>query len=138
MFKNRFLLVLGVLSVVMITMAISRPFAISPAAEKLSWPPRPVIAPAVDANRLSDYYERHPEHNAPAATEGVLDVAGDFYQRHPQWTIALPVTGASEYLDYHQRHSEQRDAGISLSDECFDVSISELAACREASQSVAE
>jgi hypothetical protein len=140
MFKNRFLLVLGVLSVLMVTMAISHPFASAPTVEERSEPPQAVIAPPSDTANLSDYYDRHPELQARGETVHLFDTAGDFYQRHPEWTsagqnIAVPVTGASDYLDYFQRHPEQPDAMISPIDECFDVSVSELAACREANQS---
>jgi len=58
--------------------------------------------------------------------------------------VIIPVTGVNDLSDYHQRHSELR--GVSAEsvdtslnrpqlDECFDVSLSEVAACREASQS---
>jgi hypothetical protein len=47
----------------------------------------------------------------------------------------IPLTGNAESPDYHQRHSEQPETKISPIDECFDVSLSEVAACREASQS---
>ena len=47
--KNRFLLVLGVILVLSVTMAaVSRPFSSTPKSADLSWPARPVIAPAAD------------------------------------------------------------------------------------------
>jgi len=110
MFKNRFLLILGVFSFVLVTMAISRPFS----SDSLS-----TIEGANDFyqrhpnwNRnteASDYYERHPELSGSAAP--IVDIAGDFALRHPEWTIsiqnaAIPVTGNSEASDYFQRHPE--------------------------------
>jgi hypothetical protein len=57
--------------------------------------------------------------------------------------FVVPATGISESTDYYQRHPEL-GAGFAVTvdtisdrvplDECFDVSISEVAACREASQ----
>jgi hypothetical protein len=101
--KNRFILMVGLLSVLLVTMAVSRPFAGIPTAEKLSWPPRPVIVSAVDNTLLSDYYERQ-------AAMSVAEAA-DFYQRHPDWAsiqpAVIPVTGNSEASDYFQRHTER-------------------------------
>jgi hypothetical protein len=100
--KNRIILMVGLLSVLLVTMAVSRPFTGIPSAEKLSWPPRPVIVLAVDNTLLSDYHER----------QAALKVAeaADFYQRHPDWAsiqqAVIPVTGSSEASDYFQRHSE--------------------------------
>jgi hypothetical protein len=44
MFKNRFLLVLGLLSLLLVAMAVSRPLAKTPTSVDLSLPHRPVIA----------------------------------------------------------------------------------------------
>ena len=86
MFKNRFILIVGLLSVLLTTMAVSRPFSNRPTA--------------VDNTLLSDYYARH----------AVVNLANDFYQRHSDWAsinqkVGIPVTG-SESLDYFQRHAE--------------------------------
>lgn len=43
MFKNRFLLVLGGLSLLLVAMAVSRTPAKAPTSAELSWPSRPVI-----------------------------------------------------------------------------------------------
>jgi len=110
MFKNRFILVLGVLSLLLVTMAVSQPFSNAPTAEELSWPPRPVIVSGVDNTLLSDYYERQAELNPSAGSEDAANLANDFYQRHTDWAsglnIGVPVTGISESLDYFQRHPE--------------------------------
>jgi hypothetical protein len=70
-------------------------------------------------------------------------------QSYSAWALkvegaAIPATGNAESPDYYQRHPALR-RGLPTSthtilppsriDECFDVSISELAACREATQS---
>jgi hypothetical protein len=110
--KNRFILIVGLLSVLLVTMAVSRPFGGLPTAEKLSWPPRPVMVSAVDNTLLSDYHERQ-----AAMAGNSADLANDFYQRHTNWAsefnIGIPVTGNSESLDYFQRHPE-RIAGIAV------------------------
>ena len=102
MFKNRFILILGLLSLLLVTMAVSRPFVKSPTAEALRWPSRPVIVHVLDNTLLSDYYERQ-------AALKVVDAA-DFYQRHPDLVsiqqAAIPVTGSSEAADYFQRHPD--------------------------------
>jgi hypothetical protein len=60
----------------------------------------------------------------------------------PPRPLIVPVSGASEYTDYHQRHPEllvgwmvavETPLDGALLDECFDVSLSELRACRETS-----
>ena len=102
MFKNRFILILSLLSALLATMAVSRPYASIPTAEKLNWPPRPVMVSAVDNTLLSDYHERQ---DALKVAE-----AADFYQRHPDWAsiqqAVIPVTSSSEASDYFQRHTE--------------------------------
>lgn len=108
MFKNRFLLVLGVFSLLLVTMAVSRPFV------------NTAVPDAAGANDFyqrhrnwnrnlegSDYYERHAGSNAAV----IADIAGDFALRHPEWTISVqnavvPVPGIFEAADYFQRHPE--------------------------------
>src|SRR6266542_5272698 len=45
MFKNRFALILAVLSMLLVTLAVSRPFSKPPKTVDLSLPARPVIVP---------------------------------------------------------------------------------------------
>ena len=100
--KNRIILFVGLLSVLLVAMAVSRPLSNIPTAEELSWPPRPVMVSGVDETLLSDYHERQ-------AAMSVAEVA-DFYQRHPDWVsiqqAVIPVVGSSETSDYFQRHRE--------------------------------
>jgi hypothetical protein len=111
MFKNRFLLVLAVFSLLLVTMAVSRPF--SSASVPTMEGPNDFHQRHRDWNRnleASDYYERHPEFSGSAA---ITDIAGDFAQRHPEWTISvqnasIPVTVILETSDYFQRHPELR------------------------------
>ncbi len=108
MFKIRFILVLGALSLVLMTLGFSQPFSEAPTPEELRWPPRAVI-PVVELSESSDYYQRHPELRAHGPR--LTDTAGDFYLRHPEWTVnmqnvAVPVTGLDDASDYFQRHPE--------------------------------
>jgi hypothetical protein len=49
MFKNRFVLIPAALSMLMVTLAVSRPFSKPPKTVDLSLPPRPVILPVTGA-----------------------------------------------------------------------------------------
>ena len=120
--KNRFILILSLLSGLLATMAVSRPYASIPTAEKLNGPPRPAMFSAVDSMLLSDYHERQ-----AALARNSVDLANDFYQRHTDWAgelnndfnqkypgkwvsraagVAIPVTSSSAASDYFQRHTE--------------------------------
>ena len=121
MFKNRFLLVLSLFSLLLVTMAVSRPFSSAPVSS---------VAGANDFyqrhrnwNRnleASDYYERHPERSESIAV--MADSSGDFALRHPEWTIRVqnaevPVTGNLDTSDYFQRHPAVRTSPtLDLSD----------------------
>ena len=108
MFKNRFLLVLGVFSLLLVAMAVSRPFSTS-------------SVPTIEG--ANDFYERHPNWNRnlagsdyyerhsilSAAAVSIADMTSDFALRHPAWTMnlqtaAIPVTGILEASDFFQRH----------------------------------
>ena len=49
MFKNRFVLILAALSILLVTLAVSRPFSKPSKTVDLSLPPRPVILPVTGA-----------------------------------------------------------------------------------------
>ena len=49
MFKNRFVLILVALSILLVTLAVSQPFSKPPKTVDLSQPPRPVIVPVTGA-----------------------------------------------------------------------------------------
>ncbi|HEX6034601.1 MAG TPA: hypothetical protein VFY83_09220 [Anaerolineales bacterium] len=96
MFKNRFLLLLDVLSLLLVAMAVSRPFPKSPKSANLSWPPRPVIIPGTGVNDLSDYRERHPELRASVVPVTGNSEASDYFQRHPNLSVAGVSTPLAE------------------------------------------
>jgi hypothetical protein len=49
MFKNRFILILAALSILLVTLAVSQPFSKPPQTVDLSQPPRPVVVPVAGA-----------------------------------------------------------------------------------------
>jgi len=122
MFKNRFILILAVFSLLLVTIAVSRPFGSAPTAEELNWPARPVIAPVTGSTELSDFAERHANWNAEVASVGIpvtgaIDLsdyylrlesmksadASDYILRHPELRI---VNNTADMSDYYIRHPE--------------------------------
>src|SRR5262245_2908711 len=110
MFKNRSLLVLGVISILSVTMAVSyaRPNAPLPAdlagtdfyQRHPDWTWTVRNANAVGSSAPSDYFQRHPELTVPS----ILGLgASDYFMRHPELTT--PILGL-EASDYFQRHPE--------------------------------
>jgi hypothetical protein len=80
MFKNRFILIVAVLSLLLVTLAVSRPFS---------------KAPASDLEGANDFYQRHPDWNAEAAS------------------AVIPVTGAIDLSDYYLRLEAMKSADAS-------------------------
>jgi hypothetical protein len=111
MFKNRFILVLGVLSLLLVTMAVSNPFSsASPASRE----------------GASDFYQRHPDWTwAVNDQSAIVPVTGDaafpdYYQRHPE--LRIPVEASVDMTDYYFRHPELRTSttkSIDLTDYFF-------------------
>jgi hypothetical protein len=115
MFKNRFVLIVALLSLMLVSLAVSGPISRSSDPASLNGFSRPVFVPETD--NLSDYAQRHPELRVPA---GKVDMT-DYFARHPDLR-----GGFTANVDTAVER-------VSL-DECFDVSLSEVAACRAASQ----
>jgi hypothetical protein len=131
MFKNRFLLVLGVISILSVTMAVSyaRPNASLPADlagsdfyqrhPNWTWAVRDQNAtiPVTGASAFPDYFQRHTELTVPSILG--LD-ASDYFMRHPELTT--PILGV-EASDYFQRHPEMTipssEASVDLTDYFF-------------------
>ena len=95
MFKNRFLLVLGVISLLSVTMAISYPRSNSSSTADQA---------------ASDFYQRHPDWTwAINDQNAVIPLTGDsafpdYYQRHPE--LSVPVEISVDTTDYYFRHPE--------------------------------
>ena len=86
MFKNRFLLVLSVISLFLVTMAVSNPQS------------NPSLAADQTA---SDFHQRHPEWTW--TRRSVPDLT-DYANRHPELGVSSKDTLAAS--DYFQRHPE--------------------------------
>ena len=104
MFKNRFILVLGVISLLSVTMAVSYPRSnASSAAEQV--------------NRGS--FLQHPEWRWRTTNQNVVipltgnnDAAfPDYHQRHPE--LSVRVEASVDTTDYYFRHPELSAAGVS-------------------------
>src|SRR5215211_2264211 len=115
MFKNRFILILGVLSLVLMTMAVSNPFSsASPVVDQSNtdfhqrnpdWQwvasDQKTIIPLTGDAAFPDYHQRHPELSVPA----ILGLgASDYFQRHPELTA--PADASVDMTDYFFRHPE--------------------------------
>jgi len=114
MFKNRFILVLGVLSLVLVTMAVSNSFsaAVEGASDFHQRHPdwqwvasdQKAIIPLTGEAAFPDYFQRHPELSAPV--EVSVDTT-DYYFRHPGLSASVE---SLDLTDYFFRHPELRNA----------------------------
>lgn len=113
MFKNRILLVLGIVSLLLVSMVVSsfRSAASTSTTEAASdfhqrhpdwtWSAnrQNAIIPMTGDAAFPDFHQRHPELSAPAGTS--IDLT-DYYFRHPE------LSGASntnvDLTDYYFRH----------------------------------
>ena len=111
MFRNRIILVLGVLSLLLVGMAVS--FPRSNASRALdqtatdfyqrhpdwTWAVRaPSAIPVTGSSEMSDYFQRHPELTAPA--EASVDLT-DYYFRQK---ALFPSAKTIDLTDYYFRH----------------------------------
>jgi hypothetical protein len=113
MFKNRLILVLGVISLLSVTMAVSYPRSNSASIADQGtsdfhqrhpdWQwvasDQKAIIPLTGDAAFPDYYERHPELSVSAIIG--LD-ASDYFQRHPELTA--PADASVDTTDYYFRH----------------------------------
>src|SRR5215213_3846431 len=126
MFKNRFLLVLGVISLLSVTMAISQPHLdVSQAGTDFyqrhpdwTWAinNQDAIIPLTGDLAFPDYSQRHPELSVPA----VLGLtASDYFQRHPELTA--PAEASVDMTDYYFRQAALKSAAqiVDLTDYFF-------------------
>ena len=101
MFKNRFILVLGVLSLLLVTMAVSRPLSNS-------------SAPSVQG--ANDFYQRHPgwtsnDQNNIIPITGSSELS-DYFLRHSGLSLSTGI--AADMTDYFARHPELRATAESI------------------------
>ena len=117
MFKNRFLLVLGVISLLSVTMAVAYPgsntsFTVDQTDSDFyqrhpnwTWAvnDQNVVIPATDNFAFPDYYRRHRELTIPSSL-GLG--ASDYFMRHPELSISTGDALAAS--DYFMRHPEAK------------------------------
>ena len=102
MFKNRFILVLGVISVLLVSMAVSNPFS---------------NTSAMADQESSDFFQRHPDWQWLASEQkAIIALTGDaafpdYHQRHPE--LSVRVEASVDITDYYFRHPELSAAGVS-------------------------
>jgi hypothetical protein len=114
MFKNRFILVIGVISLLLVTIAVSKPLSnASPASlagandfyqrhPDWTWVNiQNAVIPATGNRDLSDYALRHPE--LSASPDALIDTS-DYFLRHPDLSVAIDT--AIDTSDYFLRHPE--------------------------------
>jgi hypothetical protein len=123
MFKNRFLLVLGVVSILVVSLSLvsfrtnaSRPNR-EAASDFYQRHPNWTGSSSAPAAVYSDYYERHPELTIPSV---IGSGASDYYERHPELSTA--AKSSVDTTDYYFRHPElsgTSDRNIDLTDYYF-------------------
>jgi hypothetical protein len=114
MFKNRILFLIGLVSLLLVTMAVATPrsqatLAADQGASDFyqrhpdwTWAinDQNVVVPVTGDSAFPDYYKRHLELSAPA----VLGLgASDYFQRHPELTA--PAEASVDMTDYYFRHA---------------------------------
>jgi len=131
MFKNRFILVLGVLSLLLVTVAVSYPRSKASLAADQSgsdfyqrhpdwmWTVKDqnAVVPITGEAAFPDYYQRHPELTIPSV---IGNGASDYFQRHPE--LSAPAKSSVDTTDYYFRHPElssTSDNNVDLTDYYF-------------------
>ncbi len=120
MYKNRFLLFLGAISILLVALAISKPLSktspmrLSETTDFYQRHPdwmwaiggQEAVIPLTGDLAYPDYYQRHPELSKPADT--IMDKS-DYFLRHPE---LVKVNTAVDLSDYFLRHPELRTRGV--------------------------
>jgi hypothetical protein len=127
MFKNRFLFVLGVISLLSVTMAVSYPRSTASQAASDFHQRHPnwtwtvnsqnAVIPVTGDSAFPDYAQRHPELSvSPIIGLG----ASDYFQRHSELiTPSILGLGASDYFMRHPELTVPADASVDMTDYYF-------------------
>jgi hypothetical protein len=126
MFKNRFIFLIGVISLVLATMAVSSPY--SHPASTVEFIPSDLyqrhpewwwrttnqnVAIPLTGNSdgaFPDYYQRHLELSTPALIGGLT--ASDYFMRHPE--LIAPAASTFDMTDYYFRQAAIKAAARSI------------------------
>jgi hypothetical protein len=126
MFTNRFLIVICVISLLLVTLAVSSPrpsTSFAPAQGASDFHQRHphwtwvvnrqnAVIPLTGDSAFPDYFQRHPELSAPS----VLGLgASDYFQRHPE--LSIPLESSIDTTDYFFRHPASNTLVIPFSAE---------------------
>ena len=106
MFKNRFLVVIGVISLLLVTMAVSTP--------------RSNTSSSPDQGG-SDFYQRHPDWTWAVRNGNAVEpsASSDYFQRHPELTLSADPS--VDMTDYYFRHAalQPSSRNVDLTDYFF-------------------
>jgi hypothetical protein len=106
MFKNRFLLVLGIVSILLVSLAVSSfrtnafPSNREAASDFYQRHPNWTWSASAPAADYSDYFQRHPELVQPMILE--RDTS-DYALRHPDLSVSA-AAASLDLTDYYFRH----------------------------------
>lgn len=104
MYKNRFILVLGLLSMLLAGMAVTQSRS---------------LASSATGQAASDFYQRHPEWTWETNhQDAVIPLTGDsafpdYFQRHPE--LNIPVERPIDLTDYFFRHPDKNASPLAVS-----------------------
>ena len=110
MFKNRVLVVIGVISLLMVTMAVAAPHS---------------HASLVTDQGASDFYQRHPEWTWAVNDQNIIPLTGDlafpdYYQRHRELSVSpILSVGASDYFQRHPKLIAPAEPSVDMTDYYF-------------------
>jgi len=147
MFKNRFILILAALSMLLVTLAASQSFSKPQKTVDLSQPPKPVVVPVTGAGDqpyvMDSATRSYTAWGQAIQVRNTIDSGTRSYIARAEALEKAKLnaldSGTRSYIAWGEalEASAQGPSGRAPLDECFDVSLSEVAACHEASQAPA-
>lgn len=111
MFTNRFLLAVGILSLLLVSLVVASPLTHETEPVDTSLPPRPIIRP-VTAVSNSDAYHQSEWTYVPLRASLADALAA--YHRSEWSSVAIPVTGMSGIEVYHRSERTLVDPNAGL------------------------
>lgn len=99
MFKSRFVLIVALLSLALVTLAVSQPWVTESESQELSWPPRLVIQPV--ARNLDAYHQSEQTRVDPNTGLAI-------YQQSER-TLVDPLAGLKIYQESERTYVDPQD-----------------------------